>query len=121
MTKQELLKFICDMYGISTCTEIILKQINKYVTERGYKYIEIARALSYFVDVQGNKPEIKYGIAIVPFVMEESRKYFEELKRQKEEQLRAVEASKSKDIIVIHCKIRNDKTIKKKKIDINNI
>ena len=85
MTKQELLKFICDIYGIDECNSMILRQINKYVTEHRCDYIDIARALSYFVDVEGKTPDIKYGIGIVPDKLEESKKYFEKLRRERED------------------------------------
>ena len=118
MTKQELLKFICDMYGIDECNSMILKQINKYVTEHRCDYIDIARALSYFVDVEGGMPDIKFGIGIVESRLEISKKYFEKLRREKEERLRAAERLKknSANTKVIQCKMpqknKNKKRIK---------
>ena len=95
MTKAELLVFIADMLEIPECNTMILQQVHKYITEHGYKPIEIARALSFFVDVQGRTPEIKYGIGIVPHVMEDSRKYFKRLELQKAEQEKAAEKNKN--------------------------
>ena len=122
MTKQELIQFICDMFNIKECPEMILRQIHKYVTERRYGYLEIARALSYFVDVQGSSLEIKYGIGIVPVVMEQSRRYFKKQEEQKKQQLEAAEkAKKLKEIQSIYVKINNKKTIKKPHINIDKL
>ena len=122
MTKQELIQFICDMFNIKECPEMILRQIHKYVTERRYDYLEIARALSYFVDVQGSSLEIKYGIGIVPVVMEQSRRYFKKQEEQKKQQLEAAEkAKKLKETQSICVRINNKKTIKKPHINIDKL
>ena len=122
MTKQELIQFICDMFNVSECTEMILRQIHKYVTERRYDYLEIARALSYYVDVQGESLQIKYGIGIVPFVMDAARKYYKQQEEQKVQQLRAAEKAKqNQPQQQIHVKVSNKNTIKKPHIDMNKL
>lgn len=97
MTKQELIQFICDMFNVSECTEMILRQIHKYVTERRYDYLEIARALSYYVDVCNGTLDIKYGIGIVVAVMDEACKYFKGLELQRQQQIKAAEEAKKKE------------------------
>lgn len=94
MTKAELCKIICDLTGWEKCNEMILRQINKYVTEHGWSYIEIARAFAYFVEVEGNKPDPQYGIAIVKFKMEAARKYYMELEKQKKKDQERIERAK---------------------------
>ena len=126
MNKKELLDWICDIFGIEKCNEMILKQINKYVTERGYNYKDIARALTYYVDVKNNKPDIKYGIGIVPYVIDEARAYYENLKRIKEEQMRAAELEKKRQLNQIENKgifiqLSKKKTIHKKTINIDKL
>ena len=122
MTKQELIQFICDMFNVSECTEMILRQIHKYVTERRYDYLEIARALSYYVDVQGESLQIKYGIGIVPFVMDAARKYYKQQEEQKVQQLRAAKKAKqNQPQQQIHVKVSNKNTIKKPYIDMNKL
>ena len=121
MDKKGLLDFVCQVLHIEKCTELILKQINKYVTERGYEYIDSARALSYFVDVQGKTPQLQYGIGIVPFIIDDAKKYFENLRRQKEEQLLAAQRSKnSASPTTIHCVIKSSKP-KKPRINIEDL
>ncbi len=123
MTKQELQAFICDIFQIDECTSLILRQINKYVTERRYDYKNIARALSYYVDVQGNTLELKYGIGIVPLVMNDALKYFEQLKRQQEEQRQAAEEASKKQAPVIAKidEIKGHNTIRRPHIDISSL
>ena len=122
MTKQELIQFICDMFNVSECTDMILRQIHKYVTERRYDYLEIARALSYYVDIQGESLQIKYGIGIVPFVMDAARKYYKQQEEQKAQQLKAAEEAKQKQPQQqIHVKASDKNTIKKPHIDMNKL
>lgn len=121
MNKEELCKFICDLFGWDECNTMVLKQINKYVRECGYSYIEMARALSYYVDVQGNTLDPKYGIGIVKFVMTDSRKHFEQLRLQKEAQLKKASETKSMETTTIKCSLKKKKTIKKNQIDISKL
>ena len=121
MNKEELCKFICEMLNCDECNTMVLKQINKYVRECGYSYIDIARALSYYADVQGNTLDPRYGIGIVKFVMKDSRKYFEQLRLQKEAQLKAANESKKVEQKVIKCSLNNKKTIRKNQIDISKL
>ena len=121
MNKEELCKFICDVLGCEECNTMVLKQINKYVRECGYSYIDIARALSYYADIQGNKLDPKYGIGIVRFVMNDSKKYFEQLRLQKEAQMRKANEIKEKETTTIKCTLKKKKTIRKNQIDISKL
>lgn len=123
MEKRELLEYICEWFNIPECNQMILNQIYKFTTERRYTYKEIARALSFYIDVQGKQPELKYGIAIVPFVMEDARKFFKQKELEKQRQLEAAK-SHQQDVataITINCNPKPRKTIKKKQIDISNL
>ena len=94
MNKNELKDVICDLLGIDKINRMIDTQITRFVTKHGYDYKDIGRALYYFVEVQGNKPDKSKGIGIVPFVKEDATKYFEQLKREKQRQLREGEKLK---------------------------
>lgn len=102
---------------------MILRQINKYVNEHGWSYKDIARAFAYYVEVQGNTPDPKYGIGIVRFVMDEARKYYETLQKQKEAQIKAANEQKNSEQskIVITVAPGRDKTIRKRSIDISQL
>ena len=122
MTKRELLEFICEIYQIQQCTPIILKHINKYVTEQRYDYIDIARALSYWVDVLGKPAQPQYGLAIVEYIIDEAKKYFNELKLQKEKQIQAAEIMrKNHGGKIVMCKMPTRDKKPKKHINIEDI
>ena len=123
MTKQELCKIICQLMGCEECNAMILRQINKYVNEHGWSYKDIARAFAYYVEVQGNAPDPKYGIGIVRFVMDDARKYYEALQKQKEAQIKAANEQKNskQNKIVITVAPGRDKTIRKRSIDISQL
>lgn len=120
MTKNELLDFICELYGIPKCSEIILRQINKFVTKHGYSYKDIARALCYYIDVQGGTIELKYGIGIVPYVMEEATAYFKEEARKKNAQKQMAKVEECHEIIKVKA-LPKTKSIRKKHIDISQL
>lgn len=123
MTKQELCKIICQLMGWEECSAMVLRQINKYVNEHGWSYKDIARAFAYYVEVQGNTPDPKYGIGIVRFVMDDARKYYDALQKQKEAQIKAANEQKNKEQnkIVITVAPDRQKTIKKRNIDISKL
>lgn len=52
----------------------------KYTSEYGLKYEDLVSALKYFYEIEGNKydPE-KFSLGIVPYVVEDARRYFEQL------------------------------------------
>lgn len=95
MTKPELIKLICELLNIPKVNRMIETQITRFVTRHGYDYKDIGRALYYFVEVQGNKPEVEKGIGIVPFVKEEATAHFEKLKREQQKQERQGEEVKN--------------------------
>lgn len=123
MDRLGLIQFICEMYNIEQCPDMILKQIYKYVTERRFSYLDIARALSYYVDVQGNEPQLKYGIGIVPCVMSEARKYFQKEKEKRDAQIAAAKKEKENPTVlsVIKVTIPTEKRIRKPQIDIDKL
>lgn len=122
MEKQELIDWICDLFQIEQCPQQILGQIHKFTRERGYSYKDIARALAFYVEVDGGKLEPKYGIGIVPFVMERAQAYFKKLELEKEQQRRAAQTHKKENRVTttISCTV-NQKKPKRKQIDISQI
>lgn len=121
MNKEELCNFICEITNTNACSEMILRQIHKYVRECGYSYKDIARALSYYVDVQNNTLELKYGIAIVKLVMKDAQAYYKKLEIQKQNQIKAARQIKNTFNNCVQCKISGKKTIKKRQIDISQM
>ena len=101
MTKKELERHICSTLNISSLTQIIESQITKFVTQRGLKYDEIARAVSYYVEVEETPYEAKYGIGLIPYMVEKANAYYAAIEAHKQAQIRsATIASKTPDIIL---------------------
>jgi hypothetical protein len=80
-TKQQLEELICDLFKIDKPTKMMLSQITRFVTgqEYGYSYLDIARSLAFFIEEQGNTPDIERGIGIVPWVIDEARRFYSNL------------------------------------------
>ena len=120
MTKKELREFICDVLQIPKVDTMIESQINRFVVELGLSYKEIAQALVFYIEVEKNTYQPKYGIGIVPHVVKKANAYFAKKRKEREAQIRSVEeAKKNPDIILKVDKIKRRK--KRPKIDIENL
>jgi hypothetical protein len=120
-TRENLEDKIKEIYQIDKLSPLIESQITKFVRERRYKYLDIARALYYFyIEQDGDLSKAK-GIGIVPYIMEESKEFFlkkeQELKRKKEEIAKQQNSQK----IVIKCNKIEKSRRKQKMIDIQSI
>lgn len=119
MDKKGLRKEICNILKIPKVTEIIEKQINKYVVELGMSYKEIAQALAFFIEVEKGDYIPKYGIAIVPTIRDRSNEFFAKRRRQIEEQLKSIDKNKEDPIILKANAIKKRRPLPK--IDIEKI
>lgn len=98
--REQLESLILEKLKINSIPLSIEKQITRFVSQQGYTYKEIARALVYFTEVLGETLEIRYGIGIVSTIMPEAKQYFYKLKKQKEEQLRNYRNNNEKAIVI---------------------
>ena len=80
LTDQEKLeKYIMQLFGSDYVYAKIKKQINDYVTNHGYTYSGIHKALVYYYEVKGNRfdeGKAQGGIGIVPFVYQNAYNYY---------------------------------------------
>lgn len=77
MNREELEKILCDVLEIPRTNKMIDSQISKFKKQHGYSYKEIGRAVYYYVKVLGKDFEIrKYGIGLVPNIMDDANAYF---------------------------------------------
>ena len=85
--KVELETLICELFHIEKPTKMMLSQITRFVTgqEYGYTYLDIARSLAYFIEEQGNTPDIEKGIGIVPWVIDDARRFYNQLANEQAE------------------------------------
>jgi len=120
MTKKELREFICDVTKEQKVSQMVEAQINRFVIELGFSYKEIAQALVFYVEVEGNKYDPKFGLGIIPHIRNRANAYFEKKRKDKEKQIESVkEANKQPDIILKVAKIKRRK--EQPKIDIENL
>lgn len=120
MNKEECVDKIKEIYQLEELTPLIETQISNY-TKRGWSYKMIARALYYFYVVKGGDISKAAGIGIVPYVINESEKYFTKLEQEREEQRQAAEAQKGKEIKILYCKKIQKSKLTKHKIDLSTI
>ena len=120
-TRAELENKIKEIFGIDTISLLISKQITKYVTEHKYTYLEIGRALFYFFEIQNGDISKCHGIGIVPYIMEDSRRYFRDLERQVARHMEEAQKSKEKEQNVIICNSPQKRKPRNRTINIENI
>jgi hypothetical protein len=101
MDKKELREIICDVLKIDKLNPTIEGQIHRFIMELGLEYKEIAQALVFYIEVEKGEYDPKYGIGIVPYVVERAKEYFKQKKSEKERQLRSVEEAKQTPDIVL--------------------
>ena len=89
-TRLDLENKIKELFDMPSITPLIDNQITKLVREKRYSYQDIARAL-YFWRMEENQLLDNRGIAIVPYIMDRAKAFFNEKARQQQEQLEQVE------------------------------
>ena len=120
-TRSELEDKIKEIFDIDTISLLISKQITMYVTEHKYTYLDIARALFYFFEVQNGDISKCKGIGIVPYVMNDAKKYFKELEAQTIQKELEAQRLKEKELSVVVCRNVPKRKVKNRMINIENI
>jgi hypothetical protein len=124
--KVQLEELICDLFHIEKPTKMMLSQITRFVTgqEYGYTYLDIARSLAYFIEEQGNTPDLEKGIGIVPWVIDEARKFYSHLALEQEgfkEQGRKLREVLMRPTEIVKAEANKRKKIKQALIDIERL
>lgn len=118
MTRKEFDQIICELLNIEEIPVLINSQIYKFTAELDLTYKEICQALYFFIKIENGKYDPKYGIGIVPYVIDKSRKYFKKIKEEKEKQIQSVKNGlDTPDIILKVKRTPNKKIIEKIKIE----
>lgn len=73
---KELMTFICDNFGISEPTGLILSQIKNYKTTNNYNYAAMTYTLWYCKDILGKSLDVKYGVSLIPYFYDEAKDYY---------------------------------------------
>ena len=66
---KELSSLLSDYLGLDRLTPKIENQILKY-HQQGITFKQMGRCAYYWVEVLGNKFEFKYGVAIIPYIVD---------------------------------------------------
>lgn len=75
--KEELEKYIMELLQEDYISPRVRKQINQFMSEYGYSYSGIRKALVYFYDVKKNdKTKANGGIGIVPYCYKQAYEYY---------------------------------------------
>lgn len=101
MTKKELEQHICSTLNISSLTQIIQNQITKFVMTNGLSYDTIARAVSYYIDVEKTPYQAKFGIGLIPYMVDKANAYYAAIEAQKKAQIRSASIASSTPEIVL--------------------
>lgn len=79
--KEELENYIKQLFHFTSLPPRILKQIEVFVKENKYSYSAIRKTLIYFFEIKHNDlDKANNSIGIVPYVIDEAKKYWQEIK-----------------------------------------
>lgn len=101
MTRKELEQHICSTLNISSLTPIINSQISKFVAERGLDYDTIARAVSYYMEVEKTPYQAKFGIGLIPYMVDKANAYYAAIEAQKKAQIKSASIASSTPEIIL--------------------
>lgn len=78
--KQELEMYIKDLFGISSISVKIKKQMETFRKDNNYTYSGMRKTLKYFFEIRNNSIEkANGGIGIIPYVYDEAFSYWRAL------------------------------------------
>lgn len=107
---KNLIEYICELFNIESPNGMIVKQVKEYHTDYKYRYYAIQLALQYFFVEKDNPIPDHKTIGIVPYVMDEAKKYYTHLANMSEEEF---------EIRSMTLSIKQPKKINRKKKIIN--
>lgn len=120
MTLEELRKLIISIIN-KPISSMVETQIQKFYNQ-GISYKEIGRSVYYFYVVHDNDIHNidKYGIGIVPKVLNEANRYYNSLAQKQEEQRNAAKRLQEKEIKEVTFK-PNRRNFHRREIDISEL
>jgi hypothetical protein len=86
-TRRQLEELICELMGVTQVTPLITKHIGELVVIYKMTWKEIARCLTYYVEVARGTLKVEYGIKTpCTSVREKADKYFKQLELDQHKQ-----------------------------------
>lgn len=78
--RDKLINYIRKLFGTQVINPKIWKQLKQYTEEYGFSYSDILNALIYAFEIKHNDiSKAQGGIGLVPYVIQDSRKYFNDI------------------------------------------
>lgn len=123
-SRRQLEELICELVGVSQITPLINKHISELALIYKMTWKEIARCLTYYVEVARGTLRIEYGIKTpCTSVREKADKYFKQLeldqRKQQGEAAKVVEYQENN--IIFNIKSLQNKKRQPKQYNINEI
>lgn len=75
--REILEQYIANLYGEDFCPPAIIRQLNKFETERGFTNSGMLKSLKYFYEIKENPVPDYYSVGILPYIYDDARKYYE--------------------------------------------
>ncbi len=86
-SRQQLEELVCELAGITKVTPLITKHINELCIQYQMTWKEIARCLTWYVEVAHGVVKVEYGIkTICTSVREKADQYFKKLALEQQNQ-----------------------------------
>ena len=123
-TRNQLEQLICELVGVKQITPLITKHINELCLQYKMTWKEIARCLTWYVEVAHRTINIEFGIkTICTSVREKAEQYFKQLEldqqRQKAEAEKVVQYQENN--IIFNIKLLKHPKRQPKQYDISDI
>lgn len=123
-SRRQLEELICELVGVTQLTPLINKHISELTLIYKMTWKEIARCLTYYVEVARGTLRVEYGIKTpCTSVREKADKYFKQLeldqRKQQGEAAKVVEYQENN--IIFNIKSLKNKTRQPKQLDISEI
>lgn len=110
-----LLMKIRTSYNIPYPSGMMLRQIKTFKENRGYSYYNQGLAIEYIKNVLRKKMETKYGLGLVPYVIDDAVKYYKE-NEEKARKLKDIDFINNKQHAKISSKTLKENDYGKKKM-----
>ena len=75
-SQEKLYEYICQLFNIKELNSFLDFQLKKIFKENNFTYNGVLYTLKYFYEIKDNKPDLTYGIGIVPLMYDEAKNFY---------------------------------------------
>lgn len=99
--KEELEKYIKELFSYKTIPQVVYKQMKEYVEVNKYTYTGILKSLKFYYEVKHGDKEKAHGrIGIVPYIYEDAKQYYFAIWQAQQENASRIEALPQQNITI---------------------